>query len=129
MSIVVNALLGSLLAAGLAGAVCAQAVTAPPASAPMRAASKPVPTQSPAVTAAENAKEPGAQRPDERVIPQVSIPLKGRQVIAPATSAASAAVPGGINEAAARCRASRNADDRAACERAAAASEPAQPPR
>lgn len=120
MSIVVNTLLGSLLAAGLTGAVCAQPVTTSPASAPMRAASKPIPAQSPAVAAAENAKEPGAQRPEERVVPQVSIPLKGRKGAFPATSAASATVPGGINEAAARCKA---AADREACERGLAASE------
>lgn len=73
MSIVPNTLLAGLLAATVATAALAQSSppsSAPPASAavPATAASRIVPTRNAAITAAENAKEPGAQRPEEKVI-------------------------------------------------------------
>lgn len=134
MRFVPELLLGGLLAAA-AGAACAQTVKppSPPASAtaPSAAASRAVPPRNPAITAAENAKEPGVQRPDERVIPQISVPLKSRKVTALAATTASAPagnVPGGVDDSAARCLASTGSE-RAACEREAAASRPAQPRR
>lgn len=123
-------LLGGLLAAAVADGAAAQAVApaSSPASAaaPMTAASKQVPTRNAAVTAAENAKEPGNQRPEERVIPQVTIPLKPRNGTAAATaaSAPSRDTPGGVNEGAARCLALRSDAEKAACERGLAASAP-----
>ena len=98
----------------------------------MTAASKALPARNPAITAAENAKEPGSQRPDERVIPQISIPLKSRNsatVTATPASAPAGSVPGGVNEGAARCLAAGNASEKAACERALAASGPVKPGR
>jgi hypothetical protein len=85
-----------------------------------------------AVVAAENAKEPGAQRPEERVIPQLSVPLQSRRNAALAAAAASAppgSVPGAVNDGAARCLAARSASERAACERGLPASAPVKPTR
>lgn len=131
MRIVFDAILGGMLAVALAGAACAQSVTPPSPAAsvpvPMTAASKQVPSRNAAVMASENAKEPGNQRPEERVIPQILIPLKPRNSIATDSSAASApagSVPGGVNEAAARCMAMRGTVEKAACERALSASGP-----
>lgn len=129
MRTVSDAILGSLLAAAVVSAASGQAVApaSAPASAapPLTAASRQVPTRNPAITASENAKEPGNQRPEERVIPQISIPLKTRSgVAAVAASAPSGSKPGGVDDGAARCLATRNADERAACERRQPASAP-----
>ncbi|RZA17361.1 MAG: hypothetical protein EOP93_13455 [Lysobacteraceae bacterium] len=133
MRIVFDSLLGGLLAAAVAGGACAQSAPPPsaPASAvaPMSAASRQVPTRNAAITASENAKEPGNQRPEERVIPQISIPLKPRNsppAAAITASAPAGTVPGGVNESAARCLATRNVIEKAACERGLAASAPAK---
>jgi hypothetical protein len=133
MRFVLIPLLGGLLTV-TAGAACAQTpkTASPPASAtaPAAAASRAVPTRNPAITAAENAKEPGAQRPDERVIPQISVPLKSRRSTILAEVAASASARGAsgvVNDVAARCLASGSS--KAACEREAAASRPAAPRR
>lgn len=133
MKNVVDAFVAALLAAGIAGAAAAQPATpARPASAPasapvpQTAASRQVPERNPAIRAAENAKEPGVQRPDERVIPQISVPLRSRNIV-PAASAPAGSIPGGVNDDAARCLAARTAQDKAACERGAAASLPAKP--
>ncbi|MDR7333311.1 hypothetical protein [Roseateles asaccharophilus] len=127
MKLALTLLVGGWLAAA-SGAACAQAAAA---SAPATAASKTVPARNPVLTAAENAKEPGVQRPDERVIPQISVPLRSRQ--STILAAAAASVPAGrasgvVNDAAARCLAS-SGSEKAACERDAAASRPAQPKR
>ncbi|WP_457422721.1 hypothetical protein [Roseateles sp. P5_E7] len=130
MKIVIYTILGSILAAAITGGAFAQAATpsSPPASAavPMTAASKQVPTRNAAITAAENAKEPGNQRPEERVIPQIRIPLKSRRNAAAATtpSVPTGNVLGGVDDGAARCMAAGNATDKAACERGLAASAP-----
>ncbi|MFG6416120.1 hypothetical protein ACG02S_19670 [Roseateles sp. DC23W] len=132
MRLVVDAITGGLLAAALASTAVAQpAKPMPlPASAPVpdTAASRQVPTRNPAIRAAENAKEPGVQRPEERVIPQISLPLRSRNVT-PATSASAPAgsIPGGVNDDAARCLAAGTAQEKAACERGSAASLPAKP--
>ncbi|MBW8843729.1 MAG: hypothetical protein JF607_01970 [Burkholderiales bacterium] len=130
MRIVFDSILGGVMAAAVTGAAWAQsaAPSSPPASAaaPANAASKPAP-RNPAITAAENAKEPGNQRPEERVVPQISIPLKTRNSSAAATATASApigSVPGRVNEGAARCLALGGAEEKAACERRLAASAP-----
>lgn len=94
----------------------------------MTAASKAVPARNTAITAAENVKEPGSQRPDERVIPQISIPLKSRRGAATAASAPAGSIVGRVNEGAARCMAAGDASDKAACERGLAASGPVTPP-
>lgn len=120
-----DSLAGGLVALAAAGTACAQvAATAAPASAPMTAASRANPPRNPAIVAAENAKEPGVQRPEERVIPQISVPLKSRNVPDPAASSAPAGVPGVVNDGAARCLAMRGAAEKAACERRLAASAP-----
>lgn len=133
MSIVPNTLLAGLLAATVATAALAQSSppsSAPPASAavPATAASRIVPTRNAAITAAENAKEPGAQRPEEKVIPQISLPLKTRpeKAVAAAASGPSTGT-GALNDGAARCLATANAAEKAACERSVAASAPAKP--
>lgn len=97
----------------------------------MTAASKQVPTRNAAVMAAENAKEPGNQRPDERVIPQIRIPLKSRNSAATttATSVPPGNMPGGVDDGAARCLAAGSASEKAACERGLAASGPVKPQR
>jgi hypothetical protein len=134
MRFVFDALLGGILSAAV-GVACAQSPTPPraPASAPvpMTAASRANPPRNPAITAAENAKEPGGQRPEERVIPQISVPLvrKGSPVSAAATaSAPTGSIPGAVNDSAARCLAAGTAGQKAACERAAATS-PVKPVR
>lgn len=130
MKLVLATIVGSMLAAALAGGAGAQSAVPPlpPASAaePMSAASKQVPTRNAAITAAESAKEPGNQRPEERVIPQISIPLKPRNSTATAIAASAPAgsVPGGVDDGAARCLAAGGAGDRAACERGLSASSP-----
>ena len=129
-------ILGGIVAAGVAGAANAQS-TVPAASAasaptPAGAASRAMPARNPAITAAENAKEPGVQRPEERVIPQISVPLKPRNSGAAAAATASApvgSVPGAVNDMAARCKAASDAADKAACQRRPAASEPVEPKR
>jgi hypothetical protein len=130
----VFATLLGLVAAGAASAQPAAAPASAPASAPIpaTAASRAVPVRNPAVVAAENAKEPGAQRPEERVIPQLSVPLQSRRNAALAAAAASAppgSVPGAVNDGAARCLAARSASERAACERGLPASAPVKPTR
>jgi uncharacterized iron-regulated membrane protein len=135
----VRAGLLAAVAAGVVGVVAATATawaqTAKPAaaaaSAPMTAASRVAPVRNAAITAAENAKEPGNQRPEERVTPQISIPLKSRSgVLLPAQAgSAPAAATGGVNEGVARCLATSDAGGKAACERALAASAPARPAR
>jgi len=141
MRLAVDYLLGSLLAAVAAVAIAssaeAQAAKLPsPASAasatvPANAASQPVPSRNAVVRASENAKEPGNQRPEERVVPQISIPLKSRNIAPTPAIPASAPgnVPGGVDDGAARCMASRNAGEKAACERGLAASGPVKPAR
>lgn len=93
----------------------------------MTAASRLVPARNTAITASENAKEPGVQRPEERVIPQISIPLKPRN--SAATTAVTASAPAGsmvgrVNEGAARCMAAKSASERQACESGLVASAP-----
>ncbi|MGQ3053863.1 MAG: hypothetical protein ACT6S0_18965 [Roseateles sp.] len=83
-----------------------------------------MPPRNPAILASENAKEPGVRRPEERVIPQLSVPFTGRNVGATAASAPADNLPGAVNDGAARCIAARSASERAACERALAASAP-----
>lgn len=130
MRLAVDYILGSILAAVAAIAIASSAEAqpakppSPPASAasatvPANAASQPVPSRNAAVRAAENAKEPGNQRPEERVVPQISIPLKSRNIAPTPAIAASAPgnVPGGVDDGAARCLASRSAGEKAACER------------
>lgn len=133
MRFVPHSLLGGALAVAVASAAFAQgAAPARPASAPVTAASRVVPTRNAAVMAAENAKEPGVQRPEERVIPQISVPLKPRNSGAAAAATASApvgSVPGAVNDMAARCMAASDAADKAACQRRPAASEPVEPKR
>jgi hypothetical protein len=133
-----GALLGSALAVAATGAAWAQAGTPPPppppppasAVVPMTAASKQSPTRNAAVMASENAKEPGNQRPEERVIPQISIPFKPRTGTAPAAaSAPPGSVSGRVNEGAARCMALSGLAEKAACERGLPASAPVKPQR
>lgn len=125
MGIVINAVFGCALAVGVAGDAWAQSAAA--ASAPANAASRLVPPpRNPAAVAAENAKEPGAQRPDERVIPQITLPLRAKTVPATGASAPTGSLPGAVNDGAARCLAAGTAADKAACERRLAASTPSK---
>ncbi len=96
-----------------------------PASAtgPAPPASTPIQTRSPAVRAAEKAKEPGILQPEQRVIPQISVPLKRANSATPATPAASrpaGSVAGTVNDGVARCVAASDAAEKAACERGSA---------
>jgi hypothetical protein len=122
--------LGAFLALAFTGAACAQqSVQAPPASAPgpVPAASKPIPIRSTAVKAAENANEAGKLLPEQRVIPQVSVPLRRSNGPSPAATTASlpaGSVPGAVNDGAARCLATSGAKEMAACERGLPASGP-----
>lgn len=121
--------MGAMVVTGISGAASSQTVMSPPqmASAPVPAASKPIPIRSPAVKAAENANEPGKLRPEQRVIPQISLPLKGNNLaspMAPAASLPAGSVPGAVNDGAARCLATSGAKDLAACERGLPASGP-----
>ena len=125
MRIVIDSFVGAIVALAAMGAACAQgAAPAGSASAPMTAASRAIPARNPAIVAAENAKEPGVQRPEERVIPQISVPLKSRAVPSASASAVLAGAPGVVNDGAARCLAIRDAAEKAACERRLAASSP-----
>lgn len=119
-----NAALHTLLVAVAAAmpmqtALAAQSAKTP--TAPASAASHPPqasPTQSPAVKAAERSATPGQFRPEHPVVPQITVPLKRRGApgMPPdANTGSSAAVAGGINDSAARCRAARSAQQRAAC--------------
>lgn len=131
MRFVLDFLVGGITAVIVTSIACAQpaASSSAPASAPETAASRAIPNRNAAVTASENAKEPGVQRPEERVVPQISVPLRSRNITAPAATPASPPVgslPGGVNDAAARCLAADNAKARAACELAGKASEPAK---
>ena len=125
-------ILGAVIAVAFSSAACAQqTVLSPPlpASAPVpaAAASKPIPTRSTAVKAAENANEPGVLRPEQPVIPQITLPLKGRNSpssAAPSASLPAGSVPGAVNDGAARCLATSGAAEKAACERGLAASGP-----
>lgn len=113
-----------LLALGTASAQAAPAATDAPAP-PASAASQAIPLRSTAVKAAENANEPGELRPEQRVIPQLSIPLKrGASPVAPAASLPAGSVPGAVNDGTARCKATSGAKEMAACERGLAASGP-----
>lgn len=135
MKVVLNIIIGSILAAAVTAGARAQPATpaSRPASAaePMTAASKQIPTRNAAILAAENAKEPGNQRPEERVIPQIRIPLKSRTGPAAETNTAVPAgtVPGGVDDGAARCLTAKTAADKATCERRLAASAPTTSPR
>jgi hypothetical protein len=136
MKVVLNVILGSALAAAVTTVAWAQAAApaSSPASAaePMTAASRQVPTRNAAVMAAENAKEPGNQRPEERVIPQIRIPLKSRSNAAAAATTATTptgSVPGGVDDGAARCMAAGSAGEKAACGRGLPASGPVKSPR
>lgn len=126
MRLVFSFILGGIVAAGAAGAQPpAPAASAASAPAPAAAASRAMPARNPAITAAENAKEPGVRRPEERVIPQITVPLRSRNATLPAITASAPAGsrPGTVNDDAARCLA-RSGDERAACERALAVSAP-----
>ncbi len=131
MKSVSASVLGAVIGVIFTAAACAQSVMhAPvPASAPVPApaASKPILPRSTAVRAAEKSNEPGTLRPEQRVIPQISMPLKSANSPSPAAPAASlpaGSVPGAVNDGAARCRASSGAKEMAACERGLAASGP-----
>ena len=125
-------ILAAVISVAFTGAACAQPSVmraSPPSSAPVpaAAASKPIPSRSPAVKAAENAIEPGVLRPEQRVIPQITLPLQGRNSpssAAPAASLPAGSVPGAVNDGAARCLATSGAAEKAACERGLAASAP-----
>ena len=120
-----------MFAIGVTGAASSQSVMRPPlpasAPVPMPAASQAIPLRSTAVKAAENANEPGKLRPEQRVIPQISVPLKGNPGLSPAapvTTLPAGSVPGAVNDGAARCLATSGAKEMAACERGLPASGP-----
>lgn len=108
-----------------AGAARAQVPTPPApqasAPAPSNAASRVMPSRNAAVMAAENAKEPGVMRPEERVVPQIAVPLRSRTTARVAASAPAGGAPGAVNDKAARCLAAAGPAQRARCERERAA--------
>jgi hypothetical protein len=119
--------LSAAFAVALNGFAYAQSAVPPSsptsAPAPKPAASTPIPARSAAVMAAENANEPGKLGPEERVIPQISVPLKPRNS-APEASQPNGRATGAIDDAAARCLATLGAVERAACQRGLSASGP-----
>ena len=127
--------LSAAIALAFAGMACAQESTqavpaAQPASAPASAAARRPPTRSPAVRAAENSSEPGDLAPEQRVIPQISLPIKRSSSAspnAPSASLPAGSVTGAVNDGAARCLASKGAKEREACERGMAASATVKP--
>jgi len=88
--------------------------TAAAPNGPARSASQPM-GSSPAVRAAENAELPGDLRPEERIVPQISIPLKRRGVASPARGASAASGKNGIDDDAARCSAKKTKAERDDC--------------
>ena len=110
----------ALACTALAGPLHAQ--TAAPAQAASAAAPpriKPAPRHLTPTEARNSATTPGDLRPEEPVIPQISIPL-GRKPPGPAPAPKApgrrdkVATPG-IDDAAARCRAQASSQARAAC--------------
>ena len=89
-----------------------------------RAASQAAGPGSPAVRAAENAEVPGDLRPENRALPQLSIPLK-RKASKGAASAAGGSK--GIDDDAARCLAKNTKRERAECQSAGDRNIPAAP--
>ena len=116
--------LGAVIAMAFAVAAYAQSSTPAPqpssAPVPAPAASKAILNRSTAVRAAEKANEPGTLQPEQRVIPQISVPLRRSNSPTPAAPAASlpaGSVAGAVNDGAARCLASGAEKASAACER------------
>jgi hypothetical protein len=102
----------TLVALAFASAALQSQPTTMPA-APLRAASQP-PVNSPAVQAAEEARSPEL-RPEHKPVPQIQVPLKRKSQ---RDDAATAAAPWGrtpVDDEVARCRASKEARERAAC--------------
>ena len=127
MKSVFVSVLGAVIAMAFAAAACAQSSTPAPqaSSAPAPAASKAILNRSTAVRAAEKANEPGTLQPEQRVIPQISVPLRrsnGPSPAAPSASLPAGTVSGAVNDGAARCLATGAAKASAACERRAPAS-------
>jgi hypothetical protein len=110
-----NRSIGALwIVASLAAAGAAHAQESLHAPAPLRAPSQP-PTISPAVRAAEEARVPGEMRPERRPVPQVVVPLKGQATSDEAAAPTTPSVPSGIDDEVARCLASTDRRERAAC--------------
>ncbi|MCE4556989.1 hypothetical protein [Pelomonas cellulosilytica] len=128
MTLVTVPLFAAALAIVVAAPVMAQTATSASSTAsapvPATAASRIAPVRNAAVQAAENAKEPGVARPEERVIPQISVPLTRKDRTAPGHEGASAPVRSGpaVDDGAARCLAAETPAARAACQRGLAAS-------
>ena len=84
-----------------------------PAASAASAIAPPVGLRSPAVKAAVNARQPGELRPEHAVIPQQPVSLN-RKPEGPTAVAVSGSADG-IDDNAARCRASGQAKERAKC--------------
>jgi hypothetical protein len=102
------------IVASLACAGTANAQNAVKVPTPQRAASQPA-TSSPAVQAAEEARVPGEMRPEKRPVPQVVVPLKRPAPSDDATASAASPAPSGVDDEVARCLASNDRRERAAC--------------
>jgi hypothetical protein len=106
------------LAPGAQAQAVAPAVSAAPASAP--AVDKSMPRPMTAAEKRDSATVPGDVRPEEPVIPQISVPL-GRTPPAPAQTKADlerkrqAAAKGGVEDSIARCKAVPTKSEREDC--------------
>lgn len=109
-------LAASLTASAAAPAAsAAEASPAPAASAPGTFGRRDRPLQSPAVRAAQDAASPGDLRPENPVVPQITVQLRRPNVNHRAASGA--ALAGDIDDSAARCRAAASTRQREACGR------------
>jgi hypothetical protein len=108
-----------VLAVSLLSALAQTDAPAPAAGASVPLATKPRPRPLTPAELRESATPPGDMRPQERVTPQLSIPL-GKQPPAPPKPKLRAARPGtaasgGIDDAVARCEAQSDEQLRAKC--------------
>lgn len=100
------------LACGVAPTASWSQATVP---SPSRAASQPPPSGSPAVQASENTRTTTDMRPEKRPVPQVTVPLKRRGTSADASASAAKPARQDVDDEVARCRASEDPRERAAC--------------
>jgi hypothetical protein len=115
-----------ILTAGLLAFAASFACSAaPPARAPgaaASAASQPVNAARTAAKAAQDAEVPGDVRPENPVVPQLSIPLKRERSKELVAAPKSGNAVGGVDDGAARCRAMKTSTERTECQRALASS-------
>jgi hypothetical protein len=103
------------IVAGLACGAAMPAWSQATVPSPSRAASQPPASGSPAVQASENTRITNDMRPDKRPVPQVTVPLKRSSTAADASASAAQPARPEVDDEVARCRASQDPRERAAC--------------